>query len=34
MKLVNVSAGLLLNFHEITLADGIRRLILPGANGR
>ena len=32
MKLLNVPLGLLFNFHEIRLADGISRLILPGAN--
>jgi GxxExxY protein len=32
MKLLNVPVGLLFNFHEITLADGISRLILPSAN--
>jgi hypothetical protein len=24
--------GLLINFHEMKLTDGVRRLILPGAN--
>ena len=32
MKLLNVPLGLLLNFHEMKLANGIHRLILPGAN--
>jgi len=32
MKLLNVPVGLLINFHEIKLTDGVRRLILPGAN--
>ncbi len=32
MKLLNVPIGLLINFHEIRLVDGISRLILPGAN--
>jgi GxxExxY protein len=32
MKLLNVPIGLLLNFHEMRLIDGISRLILPGAN--
>ena len=32
MKLLNVPLGLLINFHEIRLADGIVRMILPGAN--
>ena len=32
MKLLNVSVGLLLNFNEMKLVDGVHRLILPGAN--
>ena len=32
MKLLSVPLGLLMNFHEIRLTDGISRLILPGAN--
>jgi GxxExxY protein len=32
MKLLDVPLGLLLNFHEVKLTDGISRLILPGAN--
>ena len=32
MKLLNVPLGLLINFHEVKVTDGIRRLILPGAN--
>ena len=32
MKLLHVPLGLLFNFHEIKLVDGISRLILPGAN--
>jgi GxxExxY protein len=32
MKLVDVPLGLLINFHEMKLTDGISRLILPGAN--
>lgn len=32
MKLMDVPVGLLLNFHEEKLTDGIARLILPGAN--
>ena len=32
MKLLNVPIGLLINFHSMKLADGITRLILPGAN--
>jgi len=27
-----ISLGLLINFHEMKVTDGIRRLILPGAN--
>jgi len=32
MKLLDVPLGLLMNFHEMRLTDGISRLILPGAN--
>jgi GxxExxY protein len=32
MKLLDIPIGLLINFHEIKLVDGIHRLILPGAN--
>ncbi len=32
MKLLNVPAGLLINFNESKLTDGVSRLILPGAN--
>lgn len=32
MKLLNVPIGLLINFHEVVLKNGIARLILPGAN--
>ena len=32
MKLLNVPLGLLFNFHEMKLSDGVHRLILPGAN--
>jgi GxxExxY protein len=32
MKLLNVPIGLLINFHEMKVTDGISRLILPGAN--
>jgi GxxExxY protein len=31
MKLLNVPIGLSLNFHEVTLVDGISRLLLPAA---
>jgi hypothetical protein len=30
MKLLDAPVGLLINFHETTLKDGIHRLILPG----
>jgi len=33
MKLLDIPLGLLLNFHQMRLADGVHRLILPGANG-
>jgi GxxExxY protein len=32
MKLLNVPVGLLFNFHELKLTDGLHRLLLPGAN--
>src|SRR6266705_1541494 len=32
MKLLNVPVGLLINFHEMKVADGVHRLILSGAN--
>jgi GxxExxY protein len=32
MRLLDVPIGLLFNFHEIRLIDGLSRLILPGAN--
>jgi hypothetical protein len=32
MKLLNIPIGLLLNFHELQLIEGIHRMILPGAN--
>ncbi len=31
MKLLDAPLGLLLNFHELKLTDGLHRLILPGA---
>ncbi len=31
MKLLNIPFGLLINFHEMKVTDGISRLILPGA---
>ena len=32
MKLMNVHIGILINFHEMKLVDGVSRLILPNAN--
>ncbi len=32
MKLMNIPLGLLINFHEMRLVDGVTRMILPGAN--
>ena len=32
MKLLDIPLGLVINFHEMLLTDGISRLILPGAN--
>ena len=32
MKLIDIPLGLLINFHEMELIDGVHRLILPGAN--
>ena len=32
MKLLDVPIGLLVNFHELKITDGVARLILPGAN--
>ncbi len=32
MKLLDVPVGLIINFHEMKLVDGVVRLILPGAN--
>ena len=32
MKLLDVPLGLLINFHEARLVDGVHRLLLPGAN--
>ena len=32
MRLLNVPIGLLINFHEMKLTNGVSRLILPGAN--
>ena len=32
MKLLNVPVGLLIDFHELKLVDGVSRMMLPGAN--
>ena len=32
MKLLNIPVGLLINFHDTKLVDGIHRLMLPGSN--
>jgi len=32
MKLLNIPVGLLINFHEIKVINGVHRMILPGAN--
>ena len=32
MKLLDVPIGLLINFHEMKVTEGVSRLILPGAN--
>jgi GxxExxY protein len=32
MKLLDVPIGLIFNFHELKLTDGLVRMILPGAN--
>jgi GxxExxY protein len=32
MKLLDVPVGLLINFHEMKLTDGLTRMLLPGAN--
>src|SRR5436190_1691146 len=32
MKLLNIPIGLLINFHEPVLKNGVCRMILPGAN--
>jgi GxxExxY protein len=34
MKLLNIPLGLIFNFHEAKLVDGISRLVLPGANAQ
>ena len=32
MKLMDIPVGLLINFNELKVVDGIHRMILPGAN--
>ncbi len=32
MKLLDIPVGLIINFHELKLTDGVTRVILPGAN--
>ncbi|HXM27578.1 MAG TPA: GxxExxY protein [Chthoniobacterales bacterium] len=32
LKLLNVPIGLLINFNEVKLVNGVHRVILPGAN--
>ena len=32
MKLLDIPVGLIINFHEMKLTEGIARMILPGAN--
>lgn len=32
MKLLDIPLGLIINFHELKVADGVFRMILPGAN--
>ena len=32
MRLLDIPVGLLINFHELKLVEGIHRMILPGAN--
>ena len=32
MKLMDIPVGLLINFHELRLVDGLHRMMLPGAN--
>jgi GxxExxY protein len=34
MKLLDIPIGLLINFHELIVKNGIFRMILPGANKR
>ena len=32
MRLLNIPLGLIINFHELKLVDGLVRMMLPGAN--
>ncbi|MET0252720.1 MAG: GxxExxY protein, partial [Terrimicrobiaceae bacterium] len=32
MRLLDVPLGLLINFHQVKLTDGVHRMILPGAD--
>lgn len=32
MKLLDVPVGLIINFHELKITEGLARMILPGAN--
>jgi hypothetical protein len=32
MKLLDIPVGLLINFNEPRLVDGVSRMLLPGAN--
>ena len=34
MKLLNIPLGILINFHELKLIDGVQRMMLPGADGK
>jgi GxxExxY protein len=34
MKLMDIPLGLLINFHELRLIDGVHRLMLPGSSGQ
>ncbi len=33
LKLLDVPLGLVINFHELRVVDGVNRLMLPGASG-
>jgi len=33
MKLLDAPLGLLINFHEVKLVDGVHRMLLPGSDG-